>query len=138
MFFSPAYAQAAPAAGGGDLISGLLPMVLIFAVFYFLLIRPQQKRAKEHKGMLAALRRGDKIVTNGGIIGTISKVVSDEEVTVEIAEGIKVRIMRAMIAQVMAKTEPAANDDTGAADDNKDGGDGKGKGGGLKKLLGGK
>ncbi|GAB6053922.1 preprotein translocase subunit YajC [Magnetospira thiophila] len=132
MFFSPAYAQAAGAQPGGmEGLMSMAPLVLIFVVFYFLLIRPQQKRAKEHKAMLEALRRGDKIVTNGGLIGTITKVVNDDEVMLEIAEGTKVRVMRAMIAQVMAKTEPVANDDKDDSTDDS-------KGGGLKKMLGGK
>ena len=86
MFISPAYAQDA---GGGGLggIEALLPLVLIFVVFYFLLIRPQQKKMKQHKEMLGAIRRGDKVVTGGGIIGAVTKVANDGELTVEIAEG---------------------------------------------------
>ncbi len=135
MFISDAYAQAAGGQPGGmdALVQGMLPLILIFVVFYFLLIRPQQKRAKEHKLMLEALRRGDKVVTNGGLIGTVAKVVDDNEVQVEIAEGIKVRVMRQMIAQVTSKTEPVkpANSDGGKPG-------GGGSSGGLKKLLGGK
>jgi len=109
MFVSPAYAQAAGGAGAG--FEAFLPLILIFVVFYFLLIRPQQKKAKQHKEMLGAIRRGDKIVTNGGIEGTVSKVVDDNVLQVEIAEGVKVRIHRGMIAIVLSKTEPAnAND----------------------------
>jgi len=108
MFISTAYAQAAGAAAAepNPLIS-LLPLVLIFVVFYFLLIRPQQKKVKEHKAMLEALRRGDKVVTGGGIVGTIVKVGADDDVTVEIAEGVRVRVLRSTIQGVMAKTEPA-------------------------------
>ena len=108
MFVSPAYAQAAEGAGGG--FEAFLPLILIFIVFYFLLIRPQQKKMKEQKAMLGAIRRGDKVVTGGGIIGTVSKVIDDEEVTVEIADGVKVRVMRALISTVRSKTEPV-NDD---------------------------
>lgn len=84
----------------------LLPLVLIFVVFYFLLIRPQQKRAKQHRDMLVNIRRGDKIVTGGGIIGTVTKVVSDDELAVEIAEGIKIRVQRALVSAVLTKPEP--------------------------------
>ena len=112
MFISPAYAQdAAAAAGGTGMLMQFLPLILIFVVFYFLLIRPQQKKAKTHREMLAALRRGDRIVTSGGIIGTIAKVVSDTELQVEIAEGVKVRVLRGTVAEVLAKTEPAKGDD---------------------------
>jgi preprotein translocase subunit YajC len=86
----------------------IAPFALILVVFYFFLIRPQQQKAKEHKTMLSALRRGDRVVTGGGIIGTIAKVVSDEEVSVEIADGIRVRVMRSTITGVTAKTEPVA------------------------------
>jgi preprotein translocase subunit YajC len=112
MFVSPAFAQAAaaPAPGALGILEQFLPLVLIFVVFYFLLIRPQQKRAKQHREMLAQLRRGDKIVTSGGIIGTINRVVSETEVVVEIAEGVRVRVLRAMITEVVSKTEPAAGE----------------------------
>lgn len=85
----------------------MLPIVLIFVVFYFLLIRPQQKRAKEHKATIAALRRGDKVITAGGIIGAVTKVVDDNEVVVEISSDVKVRIARSTITQVISKSEPA-------------------------------
>ena len=101
MFVSPAYAQAAT--GGGSGFEALLPLVLIFVVFYFLLIRPQQKRAKVHREMLGAISRGDKIVTNGGILGTVTKVLNDTELAVEIAEGVKVRVQRGMISQVVTR-----------------------------------
>jgi len=117
MFVSTAYAQAAGAAAGGqDMLTSFLPLILIFVVFYFLLIRPQQKRQKQHKEMLGQLRRGDKVVTSGGILGTVSKVVSDTEVLLEIAENVKVRIVRATIQEIITKTEPVA----GAKDDDKD------------------
>ena len=86
-----------------------LKLILIFVIMYFLLIRPQQKRAKEHKAMVEALRRGDQVLTQGGIIGKVSKVKEDGEIEVEIAEGVRVRVMRATIAQVMSKSEPAAS-----------------------------
>lgn len=106
MFASPAYAQAA----GGSLTSslgGFVPIILIFGIMYFLMIRPQQKKAKDHRGMVEALRKGDQIVTQGGIIGKVVKVKEDGEVEVEIATGVKVRILKHTITQVMNKTEPS-------------------------------
>jgi len=114
MFVSPAYAQAAGGPGGFDLVS-LAPLVLIFVVFYFLLIRPQQKKMKAHKAMVAAVRRGDRVVTAGGIVGTVSKVLSDTELQVEIAEGVRVRVIRSTVTDVLAKTEAA--DEAGADDE---------------------
>ena len=108
MLISTAYAQSL---FGGDSAGGLMqfaPFVLIFVVFYFLLIRPQQQRQKQAKAMLAALRRGDRVVTAGGIIGTVAKVLSDSEVAIDIAENTRVRVVRSTITQVLAKTEPAA------------------------------
>lgn len=109
MFVSPAYAQAAAGTGGSfGAIEQFLPLVLIFVVFYFLLIRPQQKRMKLHKEMLGQLRRGDRVVTAGGIIGTVNKMVNDTEVVIEISEGVRVRVIRSTITEVMSKTEPVA------------------------------
>jgi preprotein translocase subunit YajC len=105
MWISPAYAQAAGDAGGA--FTAFVPLILIFVIFYFLLIRPQQKKMKEHKTMLAAIRRGDRVVTNGGIIGLVTKVMDDRELQLEIAENVRVRVLRDMIASVMGKTEPA-------------------------------
>jgi preprotein translocase subunit YajC len=85
-----------------------LPLILIFGIMYMLLIRPQQKKMKEHKSMIEALRRGDQVITQGGLIGKVAKVKEDGEVEVEIAEGVKVRVVKATIAQVLNKTEPAA------------------------------
>lgn len=114
MFVSTAYAQtAAPAAGGADMIVQFLPLILIFVVFYFLLIRPQQKKMKEHKAMLESIRRGDRVVTGGGIIGTITKVGPDDELQVEIAENVRVRCLRSTVNLVLAKTEPAGKGGTG-------------------------
>ena len=129
MFISPAYAQATGGADGG--FTTLLPLVLIFVVFYFLLIRPQQKRAKQHREMLGTVRRGDKIVTGGGIMGTVTKVVNDDELAVEIAEGIKIRVQRSLIANVQSKSKPSSGDAT-PAPANETGG-----GSLLGKLLGG-
>ena len=109
MFVTEAYAQTVGAGGGGaaDFIITLLPLVAIFLVFYFLMIRPQQKRMKEHREMVANLRRGDTVVTSGGLIGKVNRV-DDNEVQVEIAEGTRVRVVRSMIAEVRSKTEPQA------------------------------
>jgi len=91
---------------GGGALTQFLPLVLIFAIMYFLLIRPQQKKMKDHRAMVEAVRRGDLIVTQGGMIGKIAKV-SDQEVEVEVASGVKVRIVKHTIAEVRSKTEPA-------------------------------
>ncbi len=121
MFVSTAYAQTAAPAGGSDMLVQFLPLILIFVVFYFLLIRPQQKKMKEHKTMLSAIRRGDRVVTGGGIIGTVVKVgPPDDELTVEIAENVRVRCVRSTVNLVLAKTEPAGKsggDATPAAPD---------------------
>ena len=83
-----------------------LPLILIFAIMYFLLIRPQQKKMKDHQQMVAALRRGDQVVTQGGLIGKVSKVKEDNEIEVELAEGVRVRVVKSTVAQVLTKTEP--------------------------------
>jgi preprotein translocase subunit YajC len=105
MFATPAYAQAAGGAGGGA--SLLIPMLLVFGIMYFLMIRPQQKKIKEHQAMVAALRRGDQVVTQGGLIGKVTKVQEENELEVELADGVKVRVVQSTIAQVLNKTEPA-------------------------------
>ena len=107
MFISTAYAQGTGIFDQNAVIQ-FLPLILIFVVFYFLLIRPQQRKAKDQKTMLDALRRGDRVVTGGGIIGTISRADSPEEVTVDIAEGVRVRVLRSTISSVLAKPDPAA------------------------------
>jgi preprotein translocase subunit YajC len=108
MFATPAYAQAA--GGGAAAFGSFIPLILIFAIMYFLLIRPQQKKVKEHQAMVAALRRGDQVVTQGGLIGKVTRVKEDDqnEIEVEVADGVKVRVVRNTIAQVLSKTEPAS------------------------------
>lgn len=106
MFATPAFAQAA--GGGAAAFTSFMPLILIFGIMYFLLIRPQQKKAREHREMVAALRRGDSVLTQGGIIGKVVRVKEDGEVEVEIADGVKVRVARNTIAQVLNKTEPVA------------------------------
>jgi preprotein translocase subunit YajC len=104
MFISPAYAQAAGGASPGFDPMFLIMMGLMLAVMYFLMIRPQQKKVKEHKALIAAIKRGDQVVTSGGIIGTVAKVRSDTEIDLEIADGVRVRVVRGMITEVLAKT----------------------------------
>jgi preprotein translocase subunit YajC len=110
MFTTPAYAHAAGSPGAGDFITMMLPMVAIMVVFWFLLIRPQQKRAREHQDMISKVSRGDTIVTSGGLIGKVSKVVDEREILVEIAENVKVRVSRGGIAEVRAKGEPVKDE----------------------------
>lgn len=107
MFVTPAYAQGAAAQPGGDLLFSILPFVLIFVIMYFLIIRPQRQRAKEHQAMVSALRRGDTVVTGGGIIGKVSKVIDEQEILLEVAEGVKIRMVRSVITEVRSKGEPA-------------------------------
>jgi len=129
MFVPPAYAQAA-ADGGGSGFEAFLPLILIFGVFYVLLIRPQQKKMKEHKVTLSAIRRGDKVVTGGGIVGTVTKVIDDLEITVEIADGVKVRVQRGLISTVLSKTEPVKGDKKSESSVD------SGKSGGVSGILG--
>jgi preprotein translocase subunit YajC len=103
---TPAFAQAAPAAGGADILMQMMPFVLIFIIMYFLLIRPQQKRVKLHQEMIKNVRRGDTVVLNSGMIGKVSKVIDDAEAEVEIADNVKVRVVKTMIADVRNKGEP--------------------------------
>ena len=104
MFINPAFAQASGGMGSG--LAGFFPIILIFGIMYFLMIRPQQKKMKEHKAMVATLRRGDQIVTQGGIIGKVTKVKEDDEVEVEVATGVKVRVVKSTVLNVLSKTEP--------------------------------
>ena len=103
---TPAFAQATPAGGSGDIIFQLVPFVLIFVIMWFLIIRPQQRRAREHQEIIKNVRRGDTIVSTGGIVGKVTKVTDDPEIEVEIADGVRVRLVRAMIAEVRTRGEP--------------------------------
>ena len=103
MFISQAFAQAASSGGGSSFLIQIAPLILIFAVFYFLLIRPQQKKMKDHKAMVAALAKGDKVVTAGGLMGTIFKIEDDKIATIEIAENVKVKVVRSTISEVIGK-----------------------------------
>lgn len=106
MFATPAFAQAAAPGGAASSLISFAPIILIFLIMYFLMIRPQQKKVKEHRAMIEALRRGDQVVTAGGLIGKVVKV-SDTEVEVELAPSVKVRVVRSTITQVLSKTVPA-------------------------------
>ena len=105
MFITPAFAQAGSPASSDFLIQ-LMPILLMIVIFYFLLFRPQQQRLKDHKAKLSAMRRGDNVVTAGGIIGKITKLINDSEVEVEIAADTKVRVLKATISDVINKNEP--------------------------------
>jgi len=122
MLFSSAYAQATTPTGGAGLLdmSSMLFIVPIIAVFYFFMIRPQQKKMKEHRALIAGVRRGDRVVTGGGLIGQITKVISDGEVQIEIAEGVRVRVVRSTITEVLSKTTAADSKSDGDASSEKD------------------
>jgi preprotein translocase subunit YajC len=109
MLITPAFAQAA----GGDtnsMLVSLLPFVLIFVIMYFLILRPQQKRAKQHQEMVKNVRRGDTVVTSGGLVGKVTKVVDDEQLEIEVADGVRIRQLRQMISDVRAKGEPVKDE----------------------------
>jgi preprotein translocase subunit YajC len=104
MLISEAWAQAG-GGGGSDFLVQLFPLILIFVVFYFLLIRPQQAKVKAQREMLSGVKRGDRVVTGGGIIGLVTKVISDNEIQVELAEGVRVRIIKQTITDIVARGE---------------------------------
>ncbi|TNE42223.1 MAG: preprotein translocase subunit YajC [Alphaproteobacteria bacterium] len=119
MYMSLTIAQATGGSQPGGLLS-ILPFVLIFVVFYFLLIRPQQKRAQQHQDMVKAVRRGDVVVTGGGLVGKVTKVVDDNEVVIELAEGVRVRAVKTTLSDVRSKTEPADAKASAKADTKED------------------
>jgi preprotein translocase subunit YajC len=107
MWITPAYAQVA---GGGDssgMLMSLLPFALIFVIMYFLILRPQQKKVRDHADLVKNVRRGDTVITTGGLVGKVTKVVDDDQIEFEISDGVRVRQMRQMISGVRAKGEPA-------------------------------
>jgi preprotein translocase subunit YajC len=108
MFSSPAFAQGLFGGGTGDggMLMSLLPFVLIFVIMYFLILRPQQKRVKQHQEMVKNVRRGDTVITNGGLIGKVTKVIDDDQIEIEIADDVRIRQMRQMVSDVRAKGEP--------------------------------
>ncbi len=109
MFITPAYAQAG--GDGGNLLLQFAPFILIFVIIYMLIIRPQQRRQKEHRDMVTNVRRGDTVVMSGGIVGKVTKVVDETEALIEVAEGVRIKIVKSMIADVKVKGEPAKDDD---------------------------
>lgn len=111
MFVTPAFAQAAGGSDTNSTLMSFIPLILIFVIMYFLMIRPQQKKAKEHRAMIDALRRGDHIVTQGGLIGKVVKVNEDNSVDVQLAENVKVKVVRNTIARVMERTESVESAD---------------------------
>jgi preprotein translocase subunit YajC len=104
MLISPAFAQGA--SGGSDFIIQLVPILLMFVIFYFLLLRPQQQRAKAHRELVANIRRGDTVVTAGGIVGKVTKVRDDNEIEVEIADNTRVRVVKGTVSEVRTRGEP--------------------------------
>jgi len=113
MLISPAFAQGLPFGLSGDsssMIMQFMPLILIVVIMYFLILRPQQQRMKRHQEMVKALRRGDSVVTNGGLVGKVTKVVDDEQIEIEVADGVRVRQLRSMVSEVRAKSEPVKDD----------------------------
>lgn len=118
MFISQAWAQGT-GGGSGDFLVQLFPLILIFVVFYFLLIRPQQAKVRAQREMLSGVKRGDRVVTGGGIIGLVTKVISDNEVRVELAEGVRVRIIKQTITDIVTRGESVRGSKDTSDDDDK-------------------
>jgi preprotein translocase subunit YajC len=111
MFITPAFAQVGPFGGeNSGMILQFMPLILIIVIMYFLVLRPQQQKVKQHQAMVKALRRGDTVITNGGVIAKVTKVVDDDQIEIEIADGVRVRQMRSMVNEVRAKGEPVRDD----------------------------
>ena len=114
MFITPAFAQGSLFGGGAGgesgMIMSLLPFVLIFVIMYFLILRPQQKRVKQHQEMVKNVRRGDTVITNGGLIGKVTKVIDDDQIEIEIADEVRIRQLRTMLPDVRAKGEPVKDE----------------------------
>src|SRR5829696_1347666 len=119
MLISEAWAQAGGGAGGSDFLVQLFPLILIFVVFYFLLIRPQQAKVKAQREMLGGVKRGDRVVTGGGIIGLVTKVISDNELQVEVAEGVRVRIIKGTVTDIVARGESVRGKEEKDSEDDK-------------------
>lgn len=113
MIVSPAYAQAAGGPGAVDIFSSFIPIILLIVIFWLLIFRPQQKRMKTHQAMLGAIRRGDTVVTSGGIVGKVIKAAENEDLEVEIAQGVRVKIVRSMVSDVRTKAEPVNDNKAG-------------------------
>ena len=135
MFISTAYAQAAGGGGGSDFMIQMLPLLFIFVIFWFFLIRPQQRKAKDHRQMVANLKRNDQVLTSGGILGKVTKLIDEGFVQVEIADNVRVRVSRASVTEVLSRSQPAGasapakagNEDAAKAAKDGGGGDGGGK-----------
>ncbi|MBN8981959.1 MAG: preprotein translocase subunit YajC [Rhizobiales bacterium] len=110
MLITPAFAQAAAANDTNSMLMSLLPFALIFVIMYFLILKPQQKKLKDHQELVKNIRRGDTVVTSGGLVGKVTKVVDDDQIEMEIADGVKIRQMRSMVSGVRTKGEPAKDD----------------------------
>jgi preprotein translocase subunit YajC len=114
MFVTPVFAQGSSPFGGDNMLIQLLPFVLIFVIMYFLILRPQQKKTRDHQELVKNLRRGDTVITSGGLVGKVTKVVDDDQIEVEIADGVRVRQVRSMVSGVRAKGEPV-RDESGSS-----------------------
>ena len=110
MFSTPAFAQGLFGGDSAGMITSFMPLILIIVIMYFLVLRPQQQKVKQHQAMVKALRRGDTVVTNGGLVGKVTKVVDDDHIEVEISDGVRVRHLRTMVSEVRVKGEPAKDD----------------------------
>jgi len=119
MFITPALAQTTSAPGGSNIILQLMPFILIFAIMYFLIIRPQQKRLKAHREMVAGVKRGDTVVTAGGLVGKVVSVVDDNEIRVDIADGVRVSVVRSTLSEVRPKGEVRGAEKTAKQSENK-------------------
>ena len=111
MFITPAFAQSGLFGGdSASMITSFMPLILIIVIMYFLILRPQQQKLKQHQAMVKALRRGDTVITSGGLVAKVTKVVDDDQIEVEIADGVRVRQMRSMVSDVRSKGEPVRDD----------------------------
>ena len=113
MLISPAFAQTGGGQGSSEMLMSLLPFVLIFVIMYFLILRPQQRRVKQHQEMVKNVRRGDTVITSGGLIAKVVKVVDDDKIEIELGDGVRAMQMRQMVSEVRAKGEPVKDDSTG-------------------------
>jgi preprotein translocase subunit YajC len=113
MFITPAFAQGLFGGDSAGMITSFMPLLLILVIMYFLILRPQQQKVKQHQAMIKSLRRGDTVITNGGLVAKVTKVIDDDQIEVEIADGVRVRHMRAMVSDVRAKGEPVKDDSAG-------------------------
>jgi preprotein translocase subunit YajC len=110
MFITPAYAQSFLSGDSAGMITSFMPLILIVVIMYFLVLRPQQQKVKHHQAMVKALRRGDTVITNGGLVGKVTKVIDDDHIEVEISDGVRVRHLRTMVSEVRVKGEPVKDD----------------------------